>query len=361
MRARFLCLASLVCLTGVQALTAQNAPTQPAAPQSAAERAAPGADGKIHLDLSVHSGAGQPVPALREQDVTVLDNGTAQRLSSFKAVPAGQGTAEIIFLMDAANVQHVNLSRQQEELQGYLRSVGKLPHPATIAVLTDKGVKIQKGFSSDGPELSKLLDGYIADLRVIGRSAGYWGETERLDLSLKAMSQLVAYAETLPGRKFLIWISPGWPLLSGPRMELDNKQQASLFHEIVSFSNELRAARVTVYDVNPFGLNQSLMSANYYRTFVKGVRKAKETEIGDLGLQVMAVQSGGQTLTTNNDITAGLRECVAETESWYEISFPMPPAEGANEYHHVEVRLTGDAKLTARTRDGYYAQPAPTP
>ncbi|HTJ29811.1 MAG TPA: VWA domain-containing protein [Acidobacteriaceae bacterium] len=327
-----------------------------------ANGASPAADRNIYVDVSVRSASGQPVPELTKQDLTLLDNGHAQELSSFRAMPAGQGPGEIIFLMDAANVRYINLSRQQQELQNYLRSAGKLPHPATIAVLTDDGVRIQKGFSRDGTELSKVLDSSVAGLRTIRRSAGFWGATERLQLSLKAMDQLAAYAKTLPGRKFLVWISPGWPLLSGPQTELDRKNQRQIFQEIVGLSSDLRAARVTMYDVNPFGLNQPLIDSHYYLTFVKGVRKAEDTEFGNLGLQVLAVQSGGKTITTDNDIEGGLRECVRDTESWYEVSFPMAQAEKADEYHHLEVKVAGiggSSRVIARTRDGYYAQPAP--
>jgi VWFA-related protein len=360
MHAFRLCLASLLCLSGTFAITAQTSAPQATAPQTAVTPA----DHNIHLDISVHSKSDQAAPVLTEHDLTLLDNNHSQALSSFKSVMPGQEPAEIIFVLDAANARYTNLSYQQQQLQNYLRAAGKLPHPATIAVLTDQGVQIQKGFSRDGTELSKLLDGYVTGLRTITRSTGFWGATERLDLSLKAIGQLTAYAQTLPGRKFLFWISPGWPLLSGPRMDLDSKQQQQLFNEVVAFSNQLRTARVTLYDINPFGLNESLLNANYYRNFLKGVHKPKETQIGNLGLQVMAVQSGGQTITTDNDIATTLKDCVGETESWYEVSFPMPPAESPNEYHHLEVKISGNRSqpsLVARTRDGYYAQPTAQP
>jgi VWFA-related protein len=321
------------------------------------------ADRTIHLDVSVEPEA-HSAPALAEADLTLLDNGHPQPLSSFKAVLLGQEPAEIIFVMDAANVRYINLSYQQQQLQSYLRGAGRLPHPATVAVLTDKGVQIQKGFSRDGAELSKVLDGSVAGLRTITRSAGFWGATDRLDISLKAMGELIAYTQTLPGRKFLVWISPGWPLLSGPRMDLDSKQQQWIFNKVVALSDAMRNSRVTVFDINPFGLQEPLLNANYYQTFVKGVRKPKDTEFADLGLQVLAVQTGGRTITTDNDIAGSLKECVAETGAWYELSFPMPPAEGPNEYHHLELKVSGkasQASLVARTRDGYYAQPERQP
>lgn len=387
MRAFRLCVFSLVCLSCPAVVFAQATAAGDAAPQAGSSGAvspqpatgqpvsSPAIAGQpvsgsaaatdhsihdhsIHLDISVLSEAGQPAPALTESDLTVLDNSHPQPLTSFRAVGTGQEPAEMIFVMDAANTRHTNVAYQQTELQSFLRAAGSMPHPATIAVLTDKGIEILPGFSRDGAVLAKTLDNYTAALRTLTQSAGYWGATERLELSLKAMSQLTAYAKTLPGRKFIFWISPGWPLLSGPRIDLDTKQQDRIFDEIVSFSDQMRTARITVYDVDPFGLQQSLMAASYYKNFVKGVRKAKDTQIANLGLQVLAVQSGGRTVTTDNDIAQALKQCMTETESWYEAVFPMPPAEGPNEYHHLEVRVAAkQASVTARTRDGYYAQP----
>jgi hypothetical protein len=107
-------------------------------------------------------------------------------------------------------------------------------------------------------------------------------------------------------------------------------------------------------------VGEPLLRADYYQEFTKGVRKPKDTQVGNLGLQVLAVQSGGLAIETNNDIAASLQKCMAETESWYEISFPIPPAESPNEYHHLEVKLNKPG-LSARTSDGYYAQPVARP
>jgi VWFA-related protein len=175
---------------------------------------------------------------------------------------------------------------------------------------------------------------------------------------LTAIHELTAYAKTLPGRKIIVWISPGWPLLSGVRQDLDNKQQAQIFRDIVGFSNEMRDARLTLYNINPRGVGESLLRANYYQEFVKGVRKPSQTQVGNLGLQVLAVQSGGLALESSNDIASSLSKCIGETEFWYEVTLAMPPAEQPNEYHHLEIKVDKPG-LATRTRNGYYAQPEP--
>jgi VWFA-related protein len=333
--------------------TVAAAQQQPPAPQGQDPHS-------IHIDVAVNSASGEAATGLPQDAFTLLDNKNPQSLSSFKAISLGQEPAEVILLIDGVNTPYTTVAYEMSELQRFLKANPKLPHPTTIAVLTDKGAEIQKGFSTDGNVLSGLLDGYSPGLRILGRTTGFWGATERLDISLTAARQLTAFAAKLPGRKVLIWISPGWPLLSGPRIELDGNQQKKLFSDVVEFSTALREARVTLYNINPHGVGEPLLRADYYQEFTKGVRKPKDTQIGNLGLQVLAVQSGGLAIETNNDIAASLQKCMAETESWYEISFPIPPAESPNEYHHLEVKLNKPG-LSARTSDGYYAQPVARP
>jgi VWFA-related protein len=311
----------------------------------------------VHLDVTVAAKSGAPVAGLQQQDFTLLDNKTTQPITSFKAVSSGQEPVEVILLLDAVNTRFDTVSYERGEVQNFLRTNGgKMAHPTTIALLTDQGVQMQKGFSTDGKALNDSLNHYANGLREINQSAGIWGADERLQISLGAVRQLAAYAATLPGRKIILWISPGWPLLSGVRIQLDAKQQQQIFSDIVSVSTQLRSANVTLYNINPHGVGEPLLRTDYYQEFVKGISKPSQTNIGDLGLQVLAIQSGGLALEFSSDVTGMLERCLADAESWYEITFDAAVPEQPNEYHHIEIKLNKPG-LSTRTRDGYYAQP----
>src|SRR5208283_3740051 len=108
----------------------------------------------------------------------------------------------------------------------YLRAEsGVLAHPTALALITDAGMQVQEGFSEDGNALSTALGQYVVGLRTSRRSAGFNGATERFQYSLTGLQELVAREATRPGRKIIVWISPGWPLLSGPEVQLGEKQQ----------------------------------------------------------------------------------------------------------------------------------------
>ncbi|HEX3469650.1 MAG TPA: VWA domain-containing protein [Silvibacterium sp.] len=324
------------------------------APQES--QASPPVNGRIHLDVVVTPKSGPPVSGLQQQDFTILDNKAPQPITSFQALGGSQAPIEVILLVDAVNNTFTSIAYERIQINNFLHANGgRLAHPTALAVLTDAGAQMQEGFSSDGNALSASLDQYTVGLRTIRRSAGFYGATERLQLSLQALSELMAREAARPGRKVVLWMSPGWPLLSGPNVQLDSKQQQQIFQNIVSLSNQLRQARITLYSIDPLGAGEPSLRTFYYEQFVKGITKPSQAVPGNLGLQVLAVQSGGLALSSGNDIAALLQQCLTDTNSYYELSFDPPRAE-PYEYHHLEVRVAKPG-LIARTRQGYYGQP----
>jgi VWFA-related protein len=208
----------------------------------------------------------------------------------------------------------------------------------------------------DGNTLADSLNSNQSGLRAIDRAQGFYGDAERLQLSLSALDRLAANEATQPGRKLVVWLGPGWPLLSGPEVELGPKDQEWLFRNIVSLSTALRVARVTLYNVNQPGMDEPLDRMFYYQNFLKGVGSATKVQNGDLALQVLAVQSGGRVFNTSNDIAKSIATCLGDARVFYTLSFDAPVANYPNEYHSLQVKISKPG-LTARTRAGYYAQP----
>jgi len=332
--------------------------TAAASAQQANPQAQP-ASGKIFLDVVVSPKSGPPVADLQQQDFTLLDNNSPQPITSFQPVTGRQAPVEVVLVIDAINSDARTVSYERIQIDKFLLAEGgRLAFPVAIAVATDTGVKLAENFSSDGNVLRAAMDRDQIGLRDIGRSSGFYGATERLQYSLQALNQLAAGEAPHPGRKILVWISPGWPLLSGPNVQLDGKQQGEIFAQIVSLSTQLRQARVTLYNVNPIGAGESVFRATYYEEFLKGVSKPSQADLGNLGLQVLAIQSGGLALEFNNDLTALLQQCISDIAPYYELSFVAAPAERPDEYHHIEIKIAKSG-LIARTSQGYYAQPAP--
>jgi VWFA-related protein len=300
---------------------------------------------------------------LQKQDFTLLDDKQPQNILSFQAADNSAAATpdppvEIVLVVDAVNTSFQAISYLRNEVKKFLlRDGGKLAQPTSLIFFTDNGTNVQNGSSRDGNALAAMYDQYETGLRTINRSQGFYGAEERFDLSLKAINSLVAYEEARPGRKLMVWFSPGWPLLSGPNIEFSQKEKDRLFSLIVRASTGLRKARITLYSIDPLGMaDAGRIRINYYEEFLKGVSSPMRTEPGNLGLQVLAVQSGGRVLNSSNDLAAALADCVSDAASFYVLSFAAALPDQPNEYHSLQVRVDKPG-ITARTRTGYYAQP----
>lgn len=311
----------------------------------------------IFLDVAVTPKNGAPVAGLAEQDFTVLDNKVPQKITSFQAMGGSAPPVEVILVIDAINTTYSTVAYERGEINKFLlANGGKLAYPTALAVVTDTNSQMQNSFSTDGNQLSAGFDHYAVGIRQITRAAGFYGAGDRLGLSLTALQQLAVHESTVPGRKLVLWISPGWPLLSGPGVLIDKKQEDTIFGNIISLSTDLRQARITLYSVDPLGTADAGGSYTfYYQNFLKGVRKSTQAQFGNLALQVLAIQTGGLVLNASNDVAGLIKRAVDDAGAYYELSFDPVPGE-PNEYHQIEVKVAKPG-LVARTRTGYYSQP----
>ncbi|HEX5235951.1 MAG TPA: VWA domain-containing protein [Silvibacterium sp.] len=339
--------ATMICVSGMIAQT-------PAAP---APQAAVGtAPSRMFLDVVVtRKGGGAPVAGLAQQDFTILDNGMKQPVTSFKAFDDSNAPVEVIVVIDEVNASYLTVSVERSQIDKFLRANGgKLEYPTALAFFSEIGTQIQPGFSRDGNALSSDLDHQVVALRGIRRSAGLYGAAEQMERSIKTLNQLAAREGTRPGRKIILWISPGWAILTGPHVYISAGQQKLIYSSVIRMSNTLGKAGVTVYSIDPAGAANVGYGTYYYKNFVKGVRSPQQTDFGDLSLQVLATQSGGLVLNTSNDVAGQMRKAIEDTKAYYAMSFD--PAQGEpDEYHRIEMKVS-EPGLVARTRSGYYAQ-----
>jgi VWFA-related protein len=319
------------------------------------------ADRHVALDVVVTDKAGNPVPGLQQSDFTVLDDKQPQTILSFRAFDEtskpDDSPQQVVFVIDEVNASTRPVSNARQQLEKFLRrGDGQLAVPMSLIFFTDQGTQVLGAATRNGNSLADSLKSHDSSLRDIGRSAGFYGAVERIQASLSALEKLTVYEAKQPDRKLLIWLSPGWPLLSGPNSTLSEKDQDTIFHTIVRLSTNLRAARVTLYSIDPLGMDDAAgFRTFYYKNFLKGVVSANKVESGDVGLQVIATQSGGQVLNSSNDIASSIAGCVADAKVYYTLSFAAAAADHPNEYHNLQIKIDRPG-LTARTRTGYYAQ-----
>jgi VWFA-related protein len=319
----------------------------------------PSHESHITLSVVVTDRSGKPVVGLKQQDFTVFDNKKPERVVAFRAVQQDATTAaplaKVILLVDEVNTSYDNVAYERDQIKKFLlQNEGKLAQPVSLVFFSEKGTVVQDGSTRDGRSLLAAFDANQNGLRTIRRAQGYWGAAERYQLSLATLSSLTEREGRERGRKLLIWISPGWPLLSGPRVDPSRAEQQGIFSSVVRISAALRLANITLYAVNPLGADASISREAYYENFLKGVPSANEVQSANLALQVLAVQSGGQVLYASNDIASLITRAVQDASAYYMLSVETAAAERVDEYHAIQVTVAG---FKARTSTGYYAQP----
>src|ERR1700693_5129044 len=125
---------------------------------------------KIVLDVVVTPKNGAPVPNLQQQNFTLLDNKTAQPITSFRALGQSQEPAEVILVLDDVNTSYETIAYARPQIDKFLRANdGHLPYPTALAVVTDTGTKIQQKATTDGNALSAAFDQYEVGLRFLRR------------------------------------------------------------------------------------------------------------------------------------------------------------------------------------------------
>jgi hypothetical protein len=144
--------------------------------------------------------------------------------------------------------------------------------------------------------------------------------------------------------------------LSGIGVDLSPSQRAPIFTNVVAIATELRRSNIIVDAVNPVGASEDVGRTNYYENFLRAPRTARDVELGQLGLQVIAQRSGGLVLNGSNDIAGMIQHAIEQSKSGYELTFVPAPGERDNEYHELQVKVQRPG-VVVHTTAGYYAQP----
>jgi VWFA-related protein len=331
-------------------------------------------DGRIHLDVAVTDASGKPVAGLKQSDFTLLDEGHPTPIQSFQAFEAANSDSptELILVLDQANLNPVNAAGAEHALLRFLRqNGGHLAMPTQIYRYSDSGLETTAKRSSDGNALAEAVEKKHGMTRLweprpqycSGCNGASYYELDPVLNSQQALGSVVLEARRRPGRKIAIWIGYGWPV----------SDHTNAFSTITEFSTRMREAQMTLYGVSAWADPKVLDDHRPYdyTFFLDGVRTAKEAKFTHLSLDVLATQSGGTTLTTkyakeadshvapeqiDRIVLSGMNTIVAQTGSYYRLSFEPVRTEQVDEYHDLKVEI-GQPGLTAHTNTGYYDQP----
>jgi VWFA-related protein len=313
---------------------------------------------RISLDVVVTDGTGRPVADLEPFDLSLDDNNQPRKILAFRRTNGTVGNqfdppVEVILLIDAVNLPYQAITLQRLEVEKFLRlNGGQLTFPTSVFLFSSQGLHVQPMPSKDGNALAHALDNTKGTVRARDLSGGVYSLAEQFQDSFRTMQEIAENEARKPGRKILIWIGPGWPLLTERFFIETNESRRNYFQQLVALTKKLREARITIYNVAPIvGVTREL-----YKDYLKPVTDPRKMEIGDLALEVLAVATGGRVLTPSNDLVALIQTCERDIGPYYTITFEPPQPTAADEFHSLHVQVNRDG-LIARTNSGYFDEP----
>ena len=218
---------------------------------------------------------------------------------------------------------------------------------------------------SDAPAAA----GEDIDITSAGEDAN---RTLRAYMSLGTASFVIDSIKTLPGRKTMVLVSGGLPVLtSGP----GSSSFVNISYFLNSLSDKATRAGVSISTMDVRGLQAFTGVASFEDTPGKsslgGGRSAgfgrtiDTSQLGDRnpldqldahqGLRVLAAETGGIAVLNKNDFTAGLEKIVNTSDGYYLLAYTPLDTKFKGDFRKVDIRVRGK-DLKVYNRRGYFAR-----
>ncbi|HVC45651.1 MAG TPA: VWA domain-containing protein [Terracidiphilus sp.] len=314
----------------------------------------------LTLNIAVADKSGQPVRGLTQAQFTLLDNKKPLNILNFHEVTAvtPQDPAQAVILIDGIDSPLSRIADVRRRIADYLRAAGpQLPMPMSLAFLTDQGLKTQEEPTRDPKVLLANLENNPLPQQVHAITTDYNFEADFRQKSLGAVDLLTQHLSNRPGRKLIIWVTPGWLSFESQTVQKSRDQLNQLFTYITNLNTVLRRADIALYQVDPGSATGHFRAGeSQYGSFLHGASSADDADNADIMLSVLAIQSGGLVLYGSNDIMGLISQCLADASAYYEVTVQTPIPGHADGAHRITVKMP-DKHMKARTRTLYYAIP----
>jgi VWFA-related protein len=175
-------------------------------------------------------------------------------------------------------------------------------------------------------------------------------------LTLEALETLCRGLSALTGRKALFLVSDGF--LAG----LNAGTGASF--DVRRIADAATRAGVVVYSLDTGGLRSGLPAANASSiqrpgpdTFgtIVAMRQRSVDATRD-AMNALAADTGGFLAENTNDLRAGLKELLRDTETYYVLAYEQTNTKRDGGFRKIAVSVPGVSGLKVRTRAGYFAR-----
>lgn len=380
----------------------------------------------VNIDVRVTDRDGRPVHGLGREDFVVRQDGRPVEVVNFYAVENGRpvpapdeappppdatpqtAAAEpppppdavppeqrlwLIVYVDNYNLDPLERNRVLPALRSFLyESLG--PEDRAMVVTFDRALEVRAPFTADQRLLVSTIEGLAAEsgfrtvrrreqaevLQRIDRAASgrqalllarLYAEELRneVDVTVQALERLVDSLAGLPGRKALLHVSSGIPMLAGEEMfqvvgqkfdmseayaEIPRHDTSRAWHRVERLAN---AHRVVFYTLDAGGMRgMQFAGAEYEGLTTPHLRRTMDSVVPEnlqSSLRLIAAETGGLAILNQNDVRPALEAVRTDFGSFYSLGIRASDVQSAR-HHEIAVELREPRRgVTVRHRGAY--------
>jgi VWFA-related protein len=377
----------------------------------------------VELQVVVTGRDRAPVTGLTADDFTILENGKRKSIAFFTApsaqpkqrpdpLPPGlltnrpeyapgapQGIMAVV--LDVLNTRMRDRYFARSQVARFLKGLTGSERVG-IYVLADR-LRLIHSFTEDPLSLARMVQtlrnewpaaSLASEARIKGEADLLWqamggqefdslltgldaqeemAQELRIRMTLEQLEMLAQHLAGVPGRKSLVWVSSGIPMVTMTfSPDVDPRRRLPYYHRMTAqFERAVRRlaeANVAVYPVDARGLmagNLSpLLQPNLGPYGSRGDtafnRELRRVPAADTfpSMQFLADATGGRALYNSNDLESGLRQAADDLKSNYTLAYYTDLDDDANK-RELNVRVRGRGldvlarkRVPAARRDG---------
>jgi VWFA-related protein len=370
---------TVVCLSVVTSGAAVAQSEAGGAPQNPASAVAPQAAPQspantlraystvVILDGVALDRKGNPVLDLKAEDFKVLEDNVPQEIRRFEtpghSMPPPnvdiESTADLdryapeapvnIVLLDEFNTHFEDMAFARYSLKKWLdRQPGKLDEPTMLIAVSIDKFQVLRDYTQDKQKILDALDHHFAAYPWQAHNFGW--VPERFSLAFTTLMRVAEASSGHLGHKDMIWLGRGFPNINLVGAGVDAERRIN--NAVQLTVNQLRDARVTLYTIDPAGLqvdpgtygNDAALFAPFG---------------GEPNFEALSRATGGRPLHGRNDVDAMIGSAIRDGDSLYSFSYrPTNTTYDPQKFRRIKVEVDRPG-VTFITRQGYYPQTGP--
>jgi VWFA-related protein len=313
----------------------------------------------------------------------------ASGLERLEEIPAEQRLHLVIYV-DNFNIRPFNRNRTFRRVREFVRNAMR-PGDRVMLASYERSLKERVAFTADPARVVNALydmedeSGFaqgqdsereellraIQDSRetvyALGRVRMHAENiTNDQGFAIDALKEFLGPMAGLPGRKVVVHVSDGLPMVPGHDLFIAVSEQfressalmesrqydlARRYQEVARLAN---ASGVTFYMIDAAGLRVygGSASSRFHADYGSRLESARTYNLQS-PLQLISEETGGFAIVNTNDVGDRLDQVAQEMRTYYSIGYMPPGGGGSGRYRDIAVKVNRPGRFTVRHRQGY--------